>query len=384
LGQKPNSRPPANRALAQPSVYAKRPSGVIADSKTARQSVYIRESLPPATTWLSDAPGAASTPSDIAASLPALRLPAVSAPERAPQTLWLVSTRRLAQAAAAGGPAQFFPDVWRYVAATGWASSSLDELLRAGSPATVRGIFIHGNDTSADEASQDGLLLFRQLRASVGPAFEMQCVIWSWPTAPPSSRVRQTAQANANRTNIEGYFLASFLSRIGHESPVSLAGYCSGARVATGGLHVLGGGALEGRQLTLDAATPPRSIHAALLAPAVDNDWLSPGAPHERALSQVERLAITVNADDPVLRFYPFLWGRKGAPALGVTGVADPSRLGAEQSKIAQLNFEPAIQRSHGWKHYSTSPEVIALLRQELLQKPQAVARAQSPLPAAR
>ena len=139
---------------------------------------------------------------------------------------------------------------------------------------------------------------------------------------------------------------------------------------------MLGGGELEGRRLLLDSATPPRKIHAALLAAAVDNDWISPGGKHERALTQVERLAITVNADDPVLRFYPMLWGRRGPQALGMTGVPDLARLGASQGKIVQLNFAPAIQRSHGWKYYSESPEVIALLRQELLQRPQAMAKA--------
>jgi len=357
------------------SSYAQQQSATLPDSKSALKSVYIREATPPATSWISDAPRQGTSAREPSPNLP----PAAGQPrasERAPQTLWLLSTRRLVLPPGVGDPAQFLPDVWRYVAATGWAASSLDELLRSGSPATVRGIFIHGNDTSPEEASEDGLQLFRQLRASVGPAFEMQCIIWSWPTVPPTTRVRQTAQANANRTNTEGFLLASFLSRFGHESSISLAGYCSGARVATGGLHVLGGGEIEGRQLALDAAAPPRKIHATLLAPAVDNDWLTPGGKHDRALTHVERMAITVNADDPVLKFYPLLWGRRGPPALGVTGVADPARLGTSQAKVAQLNFAPAIERSHGWKYYAESPEVIALLRQELLQRPQAVAKA--------
>lgn len=357
-----------NRASVNPAILANRPS-------PAPRSVYIRDSKTATTTWISDA---GSAPVAVGANAIGPAVPA--APRRAPsQSLWMVSTRKLAESIPGGEAVQFLPDVWRYVAATGWAASTLDELLKTGTPAAVKAVFVHGNDTSPDEAAQDGQELFRQLQLGASPALEMQCIVWSWPTAPVSARVRQTAQANAQRTNLEGYLLACFLERIGPESPVSVAGYCSGARIVTGGLHVLGGGALEGRRLTRASAPPPRAIHATLLAPALDNDWLASGGPHERACSQVSRMAITVNPDDAVLRFYPFLWGRKGAPAMGATGVADLARLGPDQSKVKQLNVAASIERSHGWKYYSGSPEIIALLRHEMLQLPVDVAR----LPAA-
>ena len=112
--------------------------------------------------------------------------------------------------------------------------------------------------------------------------------------------------------------------------------------------------------------SPPRRVHAVLVAAGLANDWLLPGQPHGLALSQVDRLVITVNAVDPVLRWYPWIWGRGGPAALGMTGLSEPWKFGAEQTKIVQLDLTPTMQRRHSWKYYRSSPQVIALLHSEM------------------
>ena len=119
----------------------------------------------------------------------------------------------------------------------------------------------------------------------------------------------------------------------------------------------------------------PRSIDAVLLGAATANDWLLPGRPHERALSQVKRIVVTVNPVDGVLQWYSHLWGRGGAEALGATGVTDAARLGSEQAKLVQVDLQDALHRHHGWRYYSGSPEVITLLRNEMLLIPAAQIR---------
>ena len=129
----------------------------------------------------------------------------------------------------------------------------------------------------------------------------------------------------------------------------------------------MAGGTLEGRRLAASAAAERKSIRAALLAAAMANDWLQPGMRHQSALAPVECLAVTVNSADPVLCWYRFLWSCAGPPALGATGVSDAGRLGAQRSKLAEVNVRRAVHCRHGWQHYRNAPEIIGLLRQQTL-----------------
>ena len=157
------------------------------------------------------------------------------APMRARESLWLLSTRRLPPATADVGQATFFPDVWQFETGRGWVASSLEALLLAGCQATTTNLFIHGNDTNPQDAAEMGAALYRQLRSDARPADPQQFVIWSWPSATSGAGVRQSAQINELRTDVEGYYLASYLSRLSPDVPIQISGYCTGARIATAG-----------------------------------------------------------------------------------------------------------------------------------------------------
>ncbi|HEY1599449.1 MAG TPA: hypothetical protein VGG64_07595 [Pirellulales bacterium] len=288
---------------------------------------------------------------------------------RGASELWMVSTRRLVPNVSDGSP-YFAPDVSRYVGGRGWVPSSLEELVRTPQGTSATTVFVHGNDTNDEFAVRGGTNLFSELLGNpTAPAPPTRFVVWSWPNEPTTLRVRKIAQANAGRVNVEGYYLAAFLQRtVGHH-PTGVVGYSSGAGVVTGALHVLGGGTLVGYRL---ASAPLQSagIHAVLLGAAVPNEWLYPGRLHERALSQVEKLVITVNPADSVLRWYPLLWGKGGPGALGATGIPNVSLLGSEQSKVVQLNVQGDLSNRHSWRYYAVAPQVISLLRQEVSELP--------------
>jgi len=293
------------------------------------------------------------------------------------QSMWLLSTRRLASAGAARSASPFVPEVSRFDAGTGWVSSSLEELIAAGQSARATSLYFHGNDTNAQEAAVRGESLYQELRGAregMSSIDTVQFVVWSWPSHIPGARVRESAQANSLRTDVEGQYLADYLNRVSPEVPVNLCGYCTGARIATGGLHLLA----RKRSAELppgSSSLPRRGIRAVLLAGAVPHDWLLPGQPQERALSQLERLVITVNSTDPVLRWYPLTWGRGGPAALGMTGIAEPWKLGEQQAKVVHLDLEPALRRAHSWQYYRGSPQIMALLRSELLNTRATVVR---------
>jgi hypothetical protein len=345
-----------------PSVYLRVPRGAAANEATAKAPE-------PGLAPVSSMPAVRAP--DARANSPLFAAPELPGPASIKGELWLVSTRRLPKAGDNAIAPEFAPDVYRYLGQGNWVPSSLVDFLQSAPAGAVTTIFVHGNDTDAAYAAGGGGNLYVQLLAGVAAdAPPMRFVIWSWPNEPTTIRVRRIAQANASRTNIEGYFLAAFLRGLPPETPTSIAGYSSGAGVVTGGLHVLGGGALEGRTLPWPTQPAPRSIDAVLLGAATANDWLLPGKPHERALSQVKRMVVTVNATDGVLQWYTHLWGRGGAAALGATGVADAARLGSEQAKLVQVDLQNALHRHHFWRYYSGSPQVIALLRNEMLLFP--------------
>ena len=88
-------------------------------------------------------------------------------------------------------------------------------------------------------------------------------------------------------------------------------------------------------------------MRASLLAAALDNDWLIPGRRHGQALSQIDRLFITKNQLDPVLHYYPIVLRDRSSTAIGVSGFAGLSRIGAERAKVEQLNVSRAIGKHH-------------------------------------
>jgi hypothetical protein len=284
--------------------------------------------------------------------------------------LWVVSTRGLRGASCGQCVADFNPTVEQFICGRGWIKSSLAEFLSTDDNARTTAIFIHGNDTDASEAESRGRSLYRSLLTSRCDMPPTRLVIWSWPSERVIPRYRKDAQLKACRTTVEGYYLAQFIDQLGPQTPVSLGGYSYGAGVVTSGLHYLGGGTLDGRQL-VERQHPDRDpANVILLGAAIANNWLLPGMRHQHALSQVERMVILFNPTDFVLHFYPRLWGGHGPEALGATGLAAPRRLGSERAKITQINVQPQLHRRHGWDYFSGSGAIMSLVRRELIHLP--------------
>ena len=286
--------------------------------------------------------------------------------------LWLVSTRSLPLGGDCCAP-KFAPNVFRFICGAGFQRATLAELIADEEPDRPTIIYIHGNDNDPDDAAETGLDLYNRLLNS-RCAQPIRLIVWSWPSEEVVKPVRQDARIKACRTNIEGYFLAVFVDLLPAHIHVGIAGYSYGARVATGGLHILGGGTLEGRRIGTRRHPDRDPLRCVLMAAAMDNDWLLPGRPHDRAVSQVERMVITISRTDHVLCFYPLLWGCGGPEALGVTGLINAGSLGPDAMKIAHVDVTRAVHRRHAWNNFAEAPEVISLLRHELMHWPATVA----------
>lgn len=268
--------------------------------------------------------------------------------------VWAVSTRCL------GCGHAFVPQVWHFEAGQ-WQPSSLAAFYASDSTEQVTSVYLHGNRIEAGQALADGLSFYFQLVGRYSDERPTRFVIWSWPSSQIKGQLKDV-RTKADRTNLEGFYLAQFLSGMKPDLQVGLLGYSFGARIVTGGLHLLGGGQLAGRTVPSGNRQPTQVV---LWAAALHNHWLLPGHCHGNALPMAERWLIYVNGCDPVLKHYHRLEKCGNAPALGYTGLAGLYSLSPDlQSRIEQLCVSHIIGGTHSVYPYIYSPVVASRTRQ--------------------
>src|SRR6185369_16376268 len=157
-----------------------------------------------------------------------------------------------------------------------WQSSDLDSFLKYdASVPTI--IFVHGNQIGPGDAKSEGLMLYRKIILQGVDAPRIRFVIFSWPSSKVGGLLRDVRE-KAARTEPAGYHLAWVLDQMPAETPVSLVGFSFGARIITGGLHVLAGGSLGGSLTLKEHVHPHRQpVNAVLMAAASHSYWLAEG-----------------------------------------------------------------------------------------------------------
>jgi hypothetical protein len=270
--------------------------------------------------------------------------------------VWLLSTRGLSECGASAIDGIRY---WRLADGCRWAPAQAAEFHAGDNLATPTVVYIHGNDTDADEAVSAGCCVDQIIQsAACGAPFRF--VIWSWPSDRVCRRIRSDIQLKADRSDVEAYWLALWLDQLRPGVRVGLAGHSFGPRIIAGAGQLLAGGELSGRCLppqTVAAWTgkkPKNRLRAVLLASATDLDSLAPGGQNELALTVLEEVLITCNDCDRALRWYPRLYGRGGPEALGFAG---PCGLGGP-GKVAVLDVSDTVGRTHDWQVYCCSPEL--------------------------
>ena len=272
---------------------------------------------------------------------------------RAGDQIWLISTRQLGCGVCLDGdPGLRF---WRYEG-NRWQNADLKAFLAADDPHTPTDFYIHGNSTTAEDANNDGFTVYDRLVAQAAKDRPMRFVIWSWPTDPGRHPV-QLIRSHAYRADTDAWYLGWLLSRMDRRVPIGLAGYSFGARVATGAIHLMGGGALSGSSLKLDPKAGRPVISAVLLAAAEDAGWLSPGAPNGMAIPTVDRMLLLNNGCDSALKHYPLMDRCTRASALGYVGLA------TSDPKIEQFDECCAVGTEHNWANYFCNECLVALMR---------------------
>ena len=281
--------------------------------------------------------------------------------------LWIVSTRNLPGNICSCPAAEFSPGVERFTCGHGWKRSSMEELLATDVPSRTTAILIHGNDTSANEAKARARVLSRtgDRLLRLGPDAADRLVV-----AQRQGHLLVSQRCAAQSVPHERRRLLSRpLRRSAHaETPVTIGGYSYGASVVTGGLHLLGGGVLEGRRLRARASGS--TIDERPVDGGGDGQQLAAAGHASRSGHLASR-----SHDDPVqpegfrTAFLSAAVGRARARGAGRDGPGGEPP-GAEQVKIRQVNIQPQMHRRHGWDYFADSPAIMSLVRRELLSPP--------------
>jgi len=237
-----------------------------------------------------------------------------------------------------------------------WQASDLDAFVSF-DPAVPTIIFVHGNQLTAYDAKCEGLAAYRRLIRNQPNAPRIRFVIFSWPSARVGGLLRDV-RVKAARTSPAGCQLAWLLAQMPSETPVTLVGFSFGARIITGGLHILAGGSLGHLHLEGGAASPRTPMNVVLMAAALNSNWLCPGAYHGRAMMQVDRMLLLNNCRDPAMRFYHFAVPGRGRPqALGLRG---PTCLApADWSKVELRELSRYVGNQHEVFRYLCAPGVL-------------------------
>jgi hypothetical protein len=272
-------------------------------------------------------------------------LPATAAQD----DIWLISSRQAPCAE---------PELlryWRY--RTGcWVPASLQEFLQADDPSIRTCFWIHGYMFTYDRANRWGWDAFRRFQT---PGHPQRFVIWSWPTQ-KAGHILHDARRKARRSDLEGSTLAWLVDQLHPDTRISFVGYSYGGRLVASALHVLGGGTIEGRSLPHRVHPHRRPITAIILAGALNNFAFQPGESNDRTLSQVNRLLVTIDSLDRVLRVYPLLGGWHGPRAMGQTGVIGD--VGPYANVLHEWDVTHEVGRSHAVADYLDSPVILPVL----------------------
>ena len=286
----------------------------------------------------------------------ALLLGNVARAADAPRQVWLVSTRDASHCSAPDNAANVLR-YWRLNGDCGWSSANAQDF-RDNATTLPTVVFIHGNQTDADEAVTKGMYAYQTIRSeTAGRPFRY--VIWSWPADRLCRRHRNDAQLKAAYSDVESYYLAIWLNGLRPEVKVSLVGHSFGPRIITGALHILAGGEVAGQKLPDDTvkawiAKKRNPIRAVLLATAEDFDSLAPDGRNGLALSLLDRVLVTRNSCDQRLRWYSLLYGRGGPEAMGFVGPC-----GIDQpEKLTVVDVSATVGRTHDYECYCSASNV--------------------------
>jgi hypothetical protein len=235
-----------------------------------------------------------------------------------------------------------------------WQRGDLQSFL-AFNPTVPTVIFVHGNQITPGDAKCEGLAVYHHMILHGCDAPPIRFVIFSWPSSKIDGLLRDI-RVKAARTGPAGCQLAWLIDQLPAETPISFVGFSFGARIITGGLHILAGGSLGGQCRLSEHIHPNRpQMSVILMASALHSYWLAEGQYHGLAMTQVSKMCLVNNCDDNAMKYYDFIEPGFGGPqALGLCG---PTCIGRDYArKIMNRDVSCYVGSEHLLMLYLCAP----------------------------
>ncbi len=265
--------------------------------------------------------------------------------------IWLVSTRRLPTDVCHAPLTNPAFEISRVDLCGNVRRSTLSELLDehpAGQPVLFQ---VHGNRMSDETGLERGIFVYQQTvpHCHSGP---LDYIIFSWPSDKEGILLGD-GREKADRTDAQGLYLAWLVRELSQRDiPITMIGFSFGARIATGALHSLAGGRLEGRTLPNEHLRGI-NVNLGLIAPALEDDWLRAGNYHGLASQNIQQMSILYNQRDAVLKRYWLIDKVRGNMALGYTGPrAVAARFDGSPMPISACDCSTSLGIRHDEKKY--------------------------------
>ena len=267
---------------------------------------------------------AAETAETVTTETAAAPAPAAETPAARGTQVWAVSTESLSGYTVQ--PSQLL--CWRAEAGQ-FIASSVDEYKQTLSADIPTIIMIHGNMTDWNGALRHAQSLkyrIDQMRARQRIETPYRLVIWKWASERQDQRIRSDSQVKAYVADLNGFYLASFLSAVnGTGCDVTMLGFSFGARTIGCALELMAGGTLYGHALPEEQRyVAGDRYHAILLAGACNYGDFGTKGLYAHGSSLISSMVNVFNPADSALNFYPLLYGPAGPQAIGVAPI-DPS-----------------------------------------------------------
>ncbi len=275
--------------------------------------------------------------------------------------IWLVSTRHLN--CSIGSKYQPTFQFCRYEKGM-WQPRTESDFFREDSADLVTPVYVHGNRIDAGLASSYGLSFYFEFAGKFDAEPPVRFVIWSWPSDQIKGPIKDV-RSKAARSDYEAYYLGNFLSRIQPEVRVGVLGFSFGARIASGAMHLLGGGQIFGATLP---DGPRAQFRVAMWAAAEHNHWYQPSQFHDRAIAAASAWFVTINCCDPVLARYGHIDQCGNPVAVGYAGIYGRNLLPADVSaRIEEVNVSNIVGGEHDWRPYLYSLYIQNRTREYIL-----------------
>jgi hypothetical protein len=243
---------------------------------------------------------------------------------------------------------------------------SLDGFIAAMSPSVPTMFYVHGYGLSESGAALGTSRLACYFRPCVDQPF--RSVTWVWDArhqflSLPINNIMEKSQ----KAEAQGFYLAHTLRQLPPEMPIALVGHSFGCRSVCSCLQGLATSQVCQNYLPAEGLDALRRIEATLIAPGLESDGLGPNGRYPCALTQVERMNMTYNPGDRVLRTLAFFTGDSNV--MGLTGPWTCGWSLEQQSKVYVSNVSDNVFRAHRIGRYTRNPSSRPALLPRLLSR---------------